>query len=84
MALNGHRGDVVWFTGLSGSGKSTLAHTLVELLRQRGIRTFVFDGDNVRMDCVQTWGSQNQIALKIYVVDVVALCLHPVALWFEF
>ena len=46
--LNGHRGAVVWFTGLSGSGKSTLAHTVEERLHQMGCRTFVFDGDNVR------------------------------------
>lgn len=46
--LNGHRGVVVWFTGLSGAGKSTLAHEVEELLHRRGCRTFVFDGDNVR------------------------------------
>lgn len=46
--LNGHRSFVLWFTGLSGSGKSTLAHAVEERLHQRGCRTFVFDGDNVR------------------------------------
>jgi adenylylsulfate kinase len=45
---NGHRSTIVWFTGLSGSGKSTLAHAVEETLHQRGCRTFVFDGDNVR------------------------------------
>jgi adenylylsulfate kinase len=45
---NGHRGAVIWFTGLSGSGKSTLAHAVEESLHQRGCRTFVLDGDNVR------------------------------------
>ena len=45
---NGHRGAVVWFTGLSGSGKSTLAHTVEEQLYLRGCRTIVLDGDNVR------------------------------------
>lgn len=45
---NGHRGAIVWFTGLSGSGKSTLAHAVEEALHQRGCRTFVLDGDNVR------------------------------------
>lgn len=45
---NGHRGIIVWFTGLSGSGKSTLAHTAEESLHHEGCRTFVFDGDNVR------------------------------------
>ena len=47
-ALNGHRGALLWFTGLSGSGKSTLAHAVEEALHQRGCRTFVLDGDNVR------------------------------------
>lgn len=45
---NGHRGAIVWFTGLSGAGKSTLAHAVEEALHQRGCRTFVLDGDNVR------------------------------------
>lgn len=47
-ALNGHRGAVLWFTGLSGSGKSTLAHAVEEELHFKGCRTFVLDGDNVR------------------------------------
>jgi len=47
-AQNGHRGAILWFTGLSGAGKSTLAHAVEEELHQRGCRTFVLDGDNVR------------------------------------
>lgn len=46
--LNGHKGAVIWFTGLSGAGKSTLAHTVEEQLHRLGCRTYVFDGDNVR------------------------------------
>jgi adenylylsulfate kinase len=46
--LNGHRSFILWFTGLSSSGKSTIAHEVEERLYQRGCRTFVFDGDNVR------------------------------------
>jgi adenylylsulfate kinase len=46
--LNQHRGAILWFTGLSGAGKSTLAHAVEEALYQRGCRTFVLDGDNVR------------------------------------
>ena len=42
------RGFVVWFTGLSGAGKSTLAHRLEPLLRQRGHKVEVLDGDIVR------------------------------------
>ncbi|MBM4010522.1 MAG: adenylyl-sulfate kinase [Planctomycetes bacterium] len=44
----GHQGCVLWFTGLSGCGKSTLANAVDRLLHQRGCRTFVLDGDNVR------------------------------------
>lgn len=44
----GHRGAVVWFTGLSGSGKSTLAITLERALSARGILCRILDGDNVR------------------------------------
>lgn len=47
-AANGHRGAVVWFTGLSGAGKSTVAHAVENELHRIHCRTFVFDGDNVR------------------------------------
>ena len=46
--LNGHRGRVIWFTGLSGSGKSTLANALEIELHGKGYRTFILDGDNIR------------------------------------
>ncbi len=46
--LNGHRGAVLWFTGLSGAGKSTLANAVEERLYAMKARTFVIDGDNVR------------------------------------
>jgi adenylylsulfate kinase len=46
--LNGHRGAVVWCTGLSGSGKSTIAHELDLRLNRRGVHSYVLDGDNVR------------------------------------
>lgn len=45
---NGHRGQVVWLTGLSGSGKSTLANALETALHGQGKRTYLLDGDNVR------------------------------------
>ncbi|MGZ5050155.1 MAG: adenylyl-sulfate kinase [Methylobacter sp.] len=45
---NGHRGAILWFTGLSGAGKSTLAHAVEAVLHHQGCRTFVLDGDNVR------------------------------------
>ncbi len=46
--LNGHKAVVIWFTGLSGSGKSTLAHAVEQALHDRGCRTIVLDGDNIR------------------------------------
>ena len=45
---NGHKGCVIWFTGLSGSGKSTVANTLDHMLHQKGLKSVVLDGDNVR------------------------------------
>lgn len=45
---NGHKGVVLWFTGLSASGKSTLAHAVENALFERGCRTYVLDGDNIR------------------------------------
>jgi adenylylsulfate kinase len=47
-SLNGHKGCVIWFTGLSGSGKSTIANALDHKLHQLGIHSAVLDGDNVR------------------------------------
>jgi len=46
--LHGHRGVVLWFTGLSGSGKSTVAGALEEALHRLGVSTYLLDGDNVR------------------------------------
>lgn len=46
--LHGHRGVVLWFTGLSGSGKSTVAGAMEEALHQAGVSTYLLDGDNVR------------------------------------
>ena len=48
VALLGHSGRTVWFTGLSGSGKSTLAFAVEEALVARGVAAYVLDGDNVR------------------------------------
>ncbi len=42
------RGFTVWFTGLSGAGKTTIAHELVPVLRERGHRVELLDGDVVR------------------------------------
>lgn len=47
--LNGHQGAILWFTGMSGCGKSTVANAVDYLLHQKGIHTFVLDGDNIRL-----------------------------------
>ena len=42
------KGFTLWFTGLSGAGKSTLAEHVTPILRARGHRVEVLDGDEVR------------------------------------
>lgn len=46
--MNGHKSAVLWFTGLSGAGKSTLSVEVEKQLHERGIHTYVLDGDNIR------------------------------------
>jgi bifunctional enzyme CysN/CysC len=45
---HGHRGAVVWLTGVPGSGKTTFAKSLERHLFERHIQVFVLDGDNIR------------------------------------
>lgn len=45
---NGHKGGVLWFSGLSGSGKTTLATNLQQKLFEKGYQVYVLDGDNIR------------------------------------
>jgi len=45
---NGHKGAVIWLTGLSAAGKSTIAMELEKELFTHGLNTYVLDGDNVR------------------------------------
>lgn len=44
----GHRGAVLWLTGLSASGKSSLSMALELALTKLGYSCYVLDGDNVR------------------------------------
>jgi len=46
---NGHQAKVIWLVGLSGSGKSTLAGNIEAILHQKGYKTYLLDGDNVRL-----------------------------------
>ncbi len=59
---HGHRGVVLWFTGLSGSGKSTVAGALEEALHERGVSTYLLDGDNVRHGLCSDLDSAMRIA----------------------
>jgi adenylylsulfate kinase len=43
-------GFTLWFTGLSGAGKTTLAHRLRDIVRERGLKVEVLDGDVVRQN----------------------------------
>ncbi len=52
----GHSSAILWFTGLSGSGKSTLANAVNAALFERGLATYVLDGDNVRHGLCQDLG----------------------------
>jgi len=45
---NGHKGGILWFSGLSGSGKSTMAQELQSRLFAKGYQVYVLDGDNIR------------------------------------
>ena len=54
--MSNHRSVLIWFTGLSGSGKSTISHELEYRLFQHKIRTYVLDGDNVRIGLCKDLG----------------------------
>ena len=45
---HGHKAYLIWFTGFSGSGKSTLANQVEISLNQKGVSTYILDGDNIR------------------------------------
>lgn len=59
-ALHGHRGAVLWFTGLSGSGKSTVANAVDRMLHDINVQTYVLDGDNVRHGLNKDLGFNDQ------------------------
>jgi bifunctional enzyme CysN/CysC len=58
--LLGHRGAVIWLTGLSGSGKSTVANALEQRLLQLGILPVVLDGDVLRTGLCQGLGFSHE------------------------
>lgn len=85
-AQNGHRSAIIWFAGLSGSGKSTMAHAVEDCLYQRGCRSFVPDGDNVRHGLCSDLGfsaqdrqenirSIGEVAKLVLAADVIMLTI---------
>src|SRR5271167_843663 len=54
--LNGHGSLILWFTGLPSSGKSTIANEVEKRLVSSGIRTYILDGDNVRVGLCKDLG----------------------------
>lgn len=58
--LNGHGSLILWFTGLPSSGKSTLANEVEKKLIATGARTYILDGDNVRMGLCKDLGFSEQ------------------------
>lgn len=46
--IKNHHPKCIWFTGLSGAGKTTIANLLEKALLDRGIHTYLLDGDNIR------------------------------------
>ena len=60
---NGHQAKVIWLVGLSGSGKSTLAGNIEAILHQKGYKTYLLDGDNVRL------GLNNDFLLQLVIFN---------------
>jgi adenylyl-sulfate kinase len=71
------RASVIWFTGLSGAGKTTITDALVPVLRGRGERVEVLDGDVVRTNLSKGLGFSREdrdtnIARIAFVADLLA------------
>jgi adenylylsulfate kinase len=66
-------GFILWFTGLSGAGKSTLATHLTPILKQKGRRVEVLDGDEIRENLSKGLGfSKEDRDTNIYRIGYVA------------
>jgi bifunctional enzyme CysN/CysC len=59
-AQNGQRPCVIWLTGYSGAGKSTIANLVEKQLHAQGRRTYILDGDNVRLGLNKDLGFTDQ------------------------
>ncbi|WP_017186831.1 adenylyl-sulfate kinase [Alkalibacillus haloalkaliphilus] len=54
--LMGHKSLVIWLTGLSASGKSTIGNSVEKQLYQKGIHSYLLDGDDIRQGLNQDLG----------------------------
>lgn len=54
--LNKHGSAIIWFTGLPSSGKSTIANEVEKILIEQQARTYILDGDNVRVGLCKDLG----------------------------
>jgi bifunctional enzyme CysN/CysC len=59
-ALLGHRGAIIWLTGLSGSGKTTLSIALEKELFRVGVLPAVLDGDTLRKGLSKNLGFSDE------------------------
>ncbi len=57
---NGHRGAVVWLTGLPAAGKSTIAVQVERRLFEQGHHAYVLDGDNLRQGLCRDLGFSHE------------------------
>ncbi|MFV2082496.1 MAG: adenylyl-sulfate kinase [bacterium] len=56
----GHGSAVIWITGLSGSGKTSIAHGVEAALAERGVHSYVLDGDNIRQGLCSDLGFSDE------------------------
>lgn len=54
--MNQHKSAILWFTGLSGAGKSTVSVEVEKRLNERGVHSYILDGDNIRHGLNQDLG----------------------------
>jgi predicted ATPase len=67
---HGHRGVVLWFTGLSGSGKSTVAGALEEACMSAASAPICWTAITCAMACAATWDSAMRIAKRTFAASV--------------
>ncbi len=80
-AQKNQEAKVIWLTGLSGSGKSTIANALEKRLFERGVHSYVLDGDNLRLGLNKDLGfTRGDRAENVRRVSEVALTLYDAGL----